>query len=109
MLQSYGAAQFFILVRAYFRGVKGLPPNVHGSRRFIVKVQAQRPPTPALIYDEKRSFQAYAAMDQGQAYTDLVQAVLRTGIPKAFFWAVREGEGSLRIFTEGMPDQRITW
>ena len=73
--------------------------DLSGGRRFVVKVQV--PMTgggggrPLLIYDERRVVQTFAESPQLAA---AVQRLAR-GVPKAYFWAVREGD-RLRISTD---------
>jgi hypothetical protein len=62
-----------------------------------------------MIYDEKRSFTAFVGPEQGQAYSGLIRAVILTGAPKAYLWAVRESDRDLRILIDDVPDQNITW
>lgn len=70
-------------------------PNVHGTSKFLVKCQVPLGGRgAAMIYDEKRSFQAFYDGDE------LQRACARfSKVPKVFLWAKREGN-NLRVFID---------
>lgn len=112
-----------------------LPRNIHGSRKFLVKLQntAAEGPLAAMLlrgttssaavqdsdeitlYDQARSLMAFVGA--GQAGHALMLGVLRAvGRPGrmcaatrvAYAWAKREGP-QLRVFVEGLPEQQQPW
>ncbi|KAK9813575.1 hypothetical protein WJX73_008173 [Symbiochloris irregularis] len=82
------------------------PPNVHGAKRFLVKVQIDGYMTgqPHIVYDQKRSIILYVEKQQ-PAYPELLKLVRLKGFMglKAYLWCKRASDTTLRIFTEGMP------
>lgn len=93
------------------------PPNIHGTRPFLVKIQYNGDPElGTLIYDRQRSFEVYfpryADEDEAAVYDALVQVIVRNerwrGV-KAFFWARRVGDWELDLALDRLPDQDIKW
>ena len=80
-----------------------VPPNIHGDREFIVKVQLclHGASYPSLVYDQQRSFRHELPSDTPGVYL-LRQLIMseRPGL-KGFFSARRQGE-NLRIFVDRM-------
>jgi hypothetical protein len=85
----------------------GIPGrNTHGSGKFLVKVQVplQELAGTMLIYDETRKTQAFS----DDAALQAAMARLAPRQPKAYLWAVREGD-SLRIFTDKIAAPPPRW
>ncbi|KAK9824235.1 hypothetical protein WJX72_008831 [[Myrmecia] bisecta] len=89
------------------------PPNVHGHKRFLVKVQAPllgAGQMPLLSYDKDRSFQRMV-MPSSPAYVPLlarIRANQQHACNKAYFWAARESETAMRVFLQ-LPPQQHAW
>lgn len=104
--------------RTYDAG-DGPPPNAHGSRPFLIKIQMpmgmERPVSlalPALVYDQSRDF--HVTVDRPQCppttWDRLLKACAAAGIAKVYVWARRTADYELSIAIDRLPDQRkIPW
>lgn len=88
------------------------PPNVHGKKRFLVKVQVglDDPFSPLMLYDEKRTIHTYIGQEQ-YAHAILYKTVSTKGYQgaKAYFWSRRVSNSTVRIFLEDRPANKPFW
>ncbi|KAK9784869.1 hypothetical protein WJX73_000655 [Symbiochloris irregularis] len=86
--------------------------SVHAQKKFLVKVQISPDMrNPHLIYDQRRSFQVFVTQQEQPAFTELARVVRQKGVQglKAYMWARRDSDSSLRVFLEGMPARLPPW
>ncbi|KAG8992101.1 hypothetical protein FRB94_012009 [Tulasnella sp. JGI-2019a] len=96
------------------------PPNNHGTKPFIVKVQVQYngdDTDPMMVYDCKRTFtfmypKSGEDRDEAAKY-DAVARLVRSNTAwngvKMFFWARRTGDWELSLALDKVPDQDVKW
>lgn len=100
------------------------PPNVHGDKPFLIKIQKPLTRVPGLavsddvnvppsllIYDRQRSFRAHAIeADNPQAYPKAIREVMmgKTKV-KIYRWAKRVGDFELSVCLDRGPEPEPTW
>ncbi|KAG7091274.1 hypothetical protein E1B28_010323 [Marasmius oreades] len=93
-----------------------LPPNIHGDRPFLVKIQCPFNPVlrslggSMLIYDRQRSFHAHFSAADDQATYD--EAMKQPGMAtqlKIYRWAKRVGDCQLSICFDRPPSKDPLW
>ncbi|KAK9812054.1 hypothetical protein WJX73_001431 [Symbiochloris irregularis] len=100
---------------------KGMPADLCGNERFLVKVQIclemdasvsdGTRETPHLIYDQKRSFHCYVGKGQPafDVLFDLVRQKGVSGGTKIYLWCKRASDSTLQLFLDGRPAKPPSW
>mmetsp|Transcript_17891 Transcript_17891/g.29638 ORF Transcript_17891/g.29638 Transcript_17891/m.29638 type:complete len:434 (-) Transcript_17891:278-1579(-) len=86
-----------------------LSQNMHGSSRFVVKIQAplMGGGEMMMVYDQTRSFKSFV-LPSYSAHRPILRVVDKYPLRKGYFWAIRQGE-SLRVFLQSFPRQDQSW
>jgi hypothetical protein len=90
------------------------PPNIHGSKPFIVKAQRSLVHAGLFLYDRVRSVEAVCdrGEDEDEPF-DKVNEVVKAGYmgAKIFLWARRVGTWELSVALNKIPDpdRELTW
>ncbi|KAK9838394.1 hypothetical protein WJX84_009882, partial [Apatococcus fuscideae] len=92
------------------------PPNVHGSSRFIIKVQSAAGnlmglESPHMIYDKDRTLSAFMDPRVGTGYHRTSAVISNHGIQgrKIYLWAHRIAADRLRLYLDSRPSQSQNW
>jgi hypothetical protein len=90
-----------------------VPPNVHGSKPFVIKMQNTVSRSPMMMHDRARSFVGgwnRHTTSEVVAF-DKVDEVIKTGAygMKVFMWARRVGPWELSVALNKLPDQNLKW
>lgn len=96
-----------------------VPPNTHGTRPFLLKVQSKPDGTPMIFTDRKRTLKVLyprSVTDKEEAakYDELAGVVRMGGGErwkgiKMFCWARRKDDWHIELALDRLPDQNITW
>lgn len=93
-------------------------PNIHGDVAFLIKIQVplgskqDDPDNAIMIYDRRRSFDAYLLQKvEPQKYSLIEYVVRNKGINgmKMYRWAKRTGDWQLSICLDREPSDDIQW
>lgn len=95
---------------------KEVPPNIHGDRAFIAKIQASLPWSTAepsiSIYDRKRSFTVLVrrGVDR-RAFDAMFEICRRDGYigSKIYRWMKRTGDMTFSVCLDRAPKEDIKW
>ncbi|KZT64969.1 hypothetical protein DAEQUDRAFT_565796 [Daedalea quercina L-15889] len=92
------------------------PPNVHGARLFLVKLQVSLggTPTSIMVYDRQRSVQGYfMRRDSPEVFGEMLQEMQGPrggyGGVKMFRWAKRVSDWELSVCLDREPQTEIKW
>jgi len=93
-----------------------IPPNPHGNRVFLVKLQASLGNTPSsiMVYDRQRSVDAYFLLnDNHEVFIEILQEMRGPrggyGGVKMYRWAKRVSDWELSICMDKEPQTEIKW
>lgn len=93
-----------------------VPPNPHGNRLFLVKLQAPLTGLFAsiMVYDRQRSIQGYFMLDDNpQVYPEMLREMRGPrgghGGVKMYRWAKRSSDWELSICMDKEPQADIKW
>ncbi|TFK85917.1 hypothetical protein K466DRAFT_525107 [Polyporus arcularius HHB13444] len=95
----------------------GSPPNIHGEKTFLVKVQAPHgvPQQAFMIYDRRKSFRSvfFWREDAASVYDDCIAEItgprIAFGGRKMYRWAKRTGDFELSVCLDREPNTDIRW
>ncbi|KIY48542.1 hypothetical protein FISHEDRAFT_43183 [Fistulina hepatica ATCC 64428] len=89
------------------------PPDIHGDKPFIVKIQVPVTGDPRssnpLVYDRQRSFRAFLHGGDPAAKPEIVAAISEESTPKIYRWARRVGDFELSICLDRKPATTPNW
>lgn len=95
------------------KGGRSKAPDVHGGRRFMVKVQGNDTSMPIMIYDQKRSFSSMIQPTSPgfREIYEIISKNTRWHNLKAFIWVRRIDPGALKFVAalKDLPDQNQVW
>ena len=93
-----------------------VPPNTHGSRPFLVKLQAPLATGFAsiMVYDRQRSFQGYFMLDDNtEVYPEMLKEMQGPrgghGGVKMYRWVKRSSDWELSVCMDKEPQTDIKW
>lgn len=93
-----------------------IPPNPHGNRVFLVKLQASLGNTPSsiMVYDRQRSVDAYFLLnDNHEVFIEILQEMRGPrggyGGVKMYRWVKRVSDWELSICMDKEPQTEIKW
>ncbi len=92
--------------------MESTPGNIHGSSRFIVKVQsAAGMVQPHMVYDKERSFMGFVDPNLGAGYHRTAAVIGNHGFMgrKIYLWAERIAHDRLRLYLDNRPQQGQSW
>ena len=107
-----------LAARTYVPGLtdKSPPPNVWGSKPFLVKIQIQlcQDPTNAMLYDRKLSFRVFFRAEDGvDTFGELLRELRseRAELPgaKMYRWARRTGDWEFSVCLDRKPTVNAQW
>lgn len=95
-------------------GSGAIPPNVHGDRAFLVKIQSAIVGREnIMIYDRQRSFEFHVFPESDRKCFDTIKEVVKRDTSyngyKTYRWARRTGEKTLSICIDRVPQEEIKW
>lgn len=90
------------------------PPNIHGSRVFLIKLQYA--PSHLYIYDRKRSMKCYFVKnnENRETFDEFIVEMQHSprvthGGLKMYRWAKRVGDWDLSVCLDKLPTETIRW